>query len=188
MKTLPERIEAERLLLRAYAPADADNLTDLIARSQNELLDSFPKLVARVATRGDAAGHIQEKSELRAARKAFWYGIWLKSGGPQIGECAIKNVDWEIPSGELGYFIDPQHRRKGLASEAMRALLSACLGDLGFRRICVRIFPDNASSLAVAQSVGFVKEGVHRNDFRSGKGQVRDLVYLSMTDDDWRQR
>ena len=175
-------------MLRAYESADAANLSGLISRNQDELIDSFPKLVARVATRGDAAGHIQEKTELRSARKAFWYGLWLKSGGPQIGEITVKNVDWDLPSGELGYCIGPQHRRKGLASEAMRALLSACLGDLGFRRIFVRIFPDNASSLAVAQSVGFVREGVHRNDFLSGKGQVRDLAYLSMTDEDWRKR
>jgi RimJ/RimL family protein N-acetyltransferase len=188
VKTLPERIETERLVLRAYAPDDAANLSALISRNQAELADSFPKLVARVATRGDAAGHIQEKSELRSSRKAFWHGIWLKSGGPQIGEITIKNVDWDIPSGELGYFIDPAHRRKGLASEAMRALLSTCLGDLGFRRIYVRIFPDNASSLALAQAAGFIKEGVHRNEFLSGKGQVRDLVHLSMTDDDWRKR
>ncbi|MFI5350790.1 MAG: GNAT family N-acetyltransferase [Elusimicrobiota bacterium] len=186
MKTLPPRIETGRLLLRAYVAADAESLSALIRRNQDELIDSFPKMVARVAARDDAAGHIQERSELWAARKYFSYGIWTRSGGAPVGEINFKNIDWEIPSGELGYLIDAGHRRQGFAREAMRALTAACFESLGFRRVFVRVFPDNGSSLALAQSAGFVREGVHRNDFLSGKGQVRDLVYLSMTDEDWR--
>ena len=186
--TFSTRIETERLLLRAYAPADAADAAGLIDRNQGDLVESFPKMVARVVARGDAEGYVREKFELWAALKAFWYGIWPKSGGPQIGEINVKNIDWEIPSGELGYFIDAGYRRRGMAAEAMQALLSPCLDALGFRRVFVRVFPDNGASLALARSVGFRREGLHRNDFLSGKGRVRDLVYLSITDADWRER
>jgi ribosomal-protein-alanine N-acetyltransferase len=80
------------------------------------------------------------------------WGMFLKEKGKMVGNCgyiALQNF-----CGEVNYFVAPQHRGRGFAPEALRALLNFGFTDLGLLRIQARCEPDNLSSERVMQKIG----------------------------------
>lgn len=59
---------------------------------------------------------------------------------------------------EIGYEVLPQHRRRGIAAEAVRAMLAWASGQ-GARTFVASIRPDNAASRGVATHLGFRQAG-----------------------------
>jgi RimJ/RimL family protein N-acetyltransferase len=60
---------------------------------------------------------------------------------------------------ELGYEIEPAHRRHGYAAEAAAAMADWAIATAEVRRVVCAIRPDNAASLAVARRIGFRPAG-----------------------------
>ncbi|HDR29267.1 GNAT family N-acetyltransferase [Rhodovulum sp.] len=84
----------------------------------------------------------------------FRLGIAL-ADGPLIGACGL----WGAPPG-LFYFLDPARWGRGLATEAMRALLAACFVRLpGLDVVTADHFADNPASARVLQKLGFQRIG-----------------------------
>jgi RimJ/RimL family protein N-acetyltransferase len=61
---------------------------------------------------------------------------------------------------ELGYTVFPEHRRRGYATEAVRALLAHAQTE-GVTRFIASVAPDNEPSLAIVRRLGFVEVGRH---------------------------
>jgi RimJ/RimL family protein N-acetyltransferase len=53
-----------------------------------------------------------------------------------------------------------------------------------FKRICLRIIASNTEGLLLAERLGFKREGLHRNEFRCGFGELHDVYYYSLTSED----
>ena len=185
-RAFPERIQTERLLLRAYQD-DTASILELLEPNREQLVREFPQM-AWMRTREEAQDFLKQKAEQWQSGKTFCYGIWRTEGGKQVGQIQVKNISWDIPSAELGYFIDGSCRRKGFATETIRAILRVAFQELGFQRIYVRILPSNPESFALAKKVGFQVEGVHRKAFRCGFGQLHDVHYMAVTADDYRRQ
>jgi [ribosomal protein S5]-alanine N-acetyltransferase len=60
---------------------------------------------------------------------------------------------------EIGYSIFADHRRRGYASEAARALAAWALGRGGARTLVASVAPDNEPSLALVRRAGFRQVG-----------------------------
>jgi RimJ/RimL family protein N-acetyltransferase len=93
---------------------------------------------------------------------------------------------WDVPSAELSYFIDSSSERQGFATESISVILRAAFEQVNFKRIFVRIIPSNQGSIALADKLGFKHEGLHRNAFRCGFGELHDVHYFSVTTEDFR--
>ena len=71
---------------------------------------------------------------------------------------------------ELGWVIDPAHAGQGYATEAVRALVGACFGPLGLRRVIAQCFADNTASWRIMEKLGMrredhaVRESLHRTE------------------------
>lgn len=65
---------------------------------------------------------------------------------------------------EVGYSVDPEFRRQGLAREAVRALFDWAYETHGVRRFIASISPTNAPSLGLAAGFGFEQTGSHIDD------------------------
>lgn len=139
----------------------------------------FPQMAA-LYTVEDAQVLIAAKEEHWRLRTTFCYLLWQHETGELIGYLQVKNIAWEIPAAELGYFIDSRWQRQGYASESLRALVRIATQRLGFERIFLRILPDNRESLGLAKKLGFHDEGVHRKAYRCGQGLLHDVRMLSI--------
>jgi RimJ/RimL family protein N-acetyltransferase len=118
--------------------------------------------------------------------RLFCYGIWLKVSKQQIGQLQVKNIVWDVPSAELSYFIGSSTQRQGFATEAISGILRTAFKQLDFKRMFVRIIPSNEESIFLASKLGFKHEGLHRNEFRCGFGELHDVHYFSLTIEDYR--
>jgi len=83
----------------------------------------------------------------------------------------------------IGYIIDPAHQRKGIATEAISAMLDFCFGELGLHRLQAFIHPDNTASRRLVEKLGFRCEGRLRDNLRVGAGWRDDTLYALLATD-----
>lgn len=78
---------------------------------------------------------------------------------------------------ELGWTLDPAFRRRGYATEAVRAVIGACFGPLGLRRVHAGCFAANEPSWRVMERLG-----MRREEHSRGTGLHRSGVWLDGMD------
>jgi [ribosomal protein S5]-alanine N-acetyltransferase len=65
---------------------------------------------------------------------------------------------------EIGYSVDPVYRRRGLAREAVQAMLDWAATTHGIHRFIASISPTNEASLGLVAGFGFVQTGSQVDD------------------------
>ena len=75
-------------------------------------------------------------------------------------------------------------KRTPEASEAMYLMAAHVFDDLGYRRYEWKCHNENKASKRAAERIGFLFEGVFRNDMVV-RGNSRDTAWYAMTDEDW---
>jgi [ribosomal protein S5]-alanine N-acetyltransferase len=83
----------------------------------------------------------------------------------------------------IGYIIDPAHHRKGIATEAVSAMLDFCFGELGIHRVQAFIHPDNAASRRLVEKLGFRYEGLLRDNVRVSDAWRNDMLFALLETD-----
>jgi RimJ/RimL family protein N-acetyltransferase len=80
---------------------------------------------------------------------------------------------------EVGFWLVPAARGRGIGSAAVAAACSWAFGHFGLVRIEMTTLPDNEAALGLARKVGFQREGLLRSrNFERGR-QV-DIVILGL--------
>jgi RimJ/RimL family protein N-acetyltransferase len=79
-----------------------------------------------------------------------------------LGGVTIHQINWELGQGEIGYWLFPQARGRGVATRAARFLAEHAF-ELGLERIEARVFAGNPESERVLERAGFTREGVLRS-------------------------
>jgi len=101
-----------------------------------------------------------------------------RGSGNLLGACALMILDRSAEVAEAGYWVDPAHRGRGVASAALELLSSWAFGELGLARIELHVDPRNEASIAVGRRVGFEIEGTLRRRVRR-LGEQRDLLMMA---------
>ena len=65
---------------------------------------------------------------------------------------------------EVGYRVEPEHRRQGVATEVVQALFDWANREHGITRFRAATAPDNVASQAVLRRFGFRRTGVQMDD------------------------
>jgi Acetyltransferases, including N-acetylases of ribosomal proteins len=81
---------------------------------------------------------------------------------------------------EVGYRVEPQYRRQGVASEVVRALFDWAAREHGVHRFRAAVAPGNAASLAIISRLGFRQSGVQIDDI-DGEELVFELDGWTVT-------
>ncbi|MFX0078830.1 MAG: GNAT family N-acetyltransferase [Candidatus Hermodarchaeota archaeon] len=180
LSKLPEILESQRLLIRKYSEGDGKALFALLERNNNrEFLFPNVEEVATIKTVEDAETKTQRHKVEWETRKRFVLGIWEKTAIKYIGEIWIEPNKWEVPSFELGWFLDQGYLGKGLATEAARRSLEFLFHDLNAHKVIVITRDTNLQSMRLAERLGFEKEG-HFREARIEHGTRYGLVYYGM--------
>ena len=168
-----------------YYEADAPRLWKLIRLNQDRLRESFPILLSTVRDEASASEFIRSLANDRAERKRYGFAIRKIADDTIIGHCIIREIDWTVPKGEVGYWVDSASEGNGYMREAMGALLQFAFRELAMRKLFLRTIPENRRSQALAAKCGFTKEGYLRAEFTTGSGVVSDIVYFGITREDY---
>ena len=100
-----------------------------------------------------------------------------------VGQVYVHHLDWEHRRAELGMWLAPGVRGRGLGSETLRLVGTWLLGACGMLRLQLLAEPGNEPMLRAARAAGFVREGVLRGYLRERRGRV-DVAILSLLPDD----
>jgi len=115
--------------------------------------------------------------------------IILKSSGTYIGNISLDGIDPYERKAAFGLFIgDAINRRKGFGSEAARMLLRFAFEDMGLRRIEATSHGLNKGTPSLNEKLGFVKEGIARQQFFYGGRYVDSIKYGMLRQDYERAR
>ncbi|MFX1310672.1 MAG: GNAT family N-acetyltransferase [Promethearchaeota archaeon] len=186
--TLPSRLETTRLTIRKYEKGDGKELYQLLEKNNNrEYLIEHIDEAANVKTEEDAEIRVQELSVDWTERKRFVMGIWLKSSGKYIGQIWIEPNTWEVPSFELGWFLERSQQGQGIATEASKAVIQFMFNHLKAHKIIVITRDDNEKSSKLAKRLGFIREGHLREHSIKKDGSRVGLLYYGMLKNEWIQ-
>jgi len=101
-------------------------------------------------------------------------------------DCCLGHVFVNLTSqarGNVGYWLLPEARGKGLATRAVRLLSRWALRELRLARLGLLAEPSNPASLRVAERSGFQREGVLRS-YGEIDGRRVDYVCFSLLPSD----
>jgi RimJ/RimL family protein N-acetyltransferase len=102
-----------------------------------------------------------------------------------LGQVIVHSVEWDHGRAELGIWLAPQARGRGLGRHALRLAAKWLLTTCGLERVQVLTEPNNAPMLGAARAAGFQLEGVLRGYQRDRSGRV-DCAVLSLVRSDLR--
>jgi RimJ/RimL family protein N-acetyltransferase len=97
----------------------------------------------------------------------------IEHEGRAIGKAGF----WKPP--EIGYILHPDHWGRGLAREALEAVIRAGFEIGGLEEIVADVDPRNAASLGLLERLDFVRTGFARETWEIG-GVLLDSVYLTL--------
>lgn len=86
----------------------------------------------------------------------------------------------------LGWCLDPGHRGRGYATEAVRRLIRLCFEDLALRRVTAICLADNVASWRLMERVGMRRELHARRECLHRSGEWLDSVGYALLADEWR--
>jgi RimJ/RimL family protein N-acetyltransferase len=128
--------------------------------------------------REHAVGFVGAVSATAWANKTAANFAALDADGDFVGSFALVRINPGQSVAEVGYWVAPGARRRGVARRAAAAVTEWALREIGFARVELLAATGNAGSRRVAESVGFTQEGVLRS-FAAGRGERDDLVMYS---------
>jgi RimJ/RimL family protein N-acetyltransferase len=99
--------------------------------------------------------------------------------GVTVGHAGFHGPPDESGMVEVGYTVDPLHRRRGYARAMLRALIARAAGEPGVTTVRAAIRPDNVASLGTIRGFGFVKVG-EQWDEEDGLETVYELSVTSV--------
>jgi RimJ/RimL family protein N-acetyltransferase len=121
---------------------------------------------------------IASQARLRARGEYLSLVVSDAPGGPFLGVVMLHSIAWRHRRAELGYWLVPAARGRGLARTAAALLTEWAFATLPLDRLEITTAPGNAAALRLAAAIGFEREGVMRaRNFE--RGRPVDLVMLA---------
>ncbi|KZE41678.1 GNAT family N-acetyltransferase [Microbacterium sp. T32] len=101
-----------------------------------------------------------------------------------IGDLVLFHLDAASGTAEIGWVVNPAAAGRGLATEAVRALIDTAFEVYGLRRLVARIDAENARSIALAERIGMRREA-HLIENEWFKGRWSDEVDYAVLAREW---
>jgi ribosomal-protein-serine acetyltransferase len=177
---VPMPITTPRLELRAVAPGYGQQQLDAI----NESLDSLRPWMGWVHHADEMTLEARE-SWLRHHAAAFirreklFMLAFEGNTGTLVGGTGFHDIDWDVPSFGIGYWVRPSTQGQGYATEMTVALTRYAFLALKAVRVEITHSSQNSASRRVIEKAGFMLEGTRRRDhwLPAERGLDDTLVY-----------
>lgn len=170
----PKRLNAGAVALRGWRASDAPAIA--AACSDPEIQRWLP--MPSPYTQNHALEYVAAMDEEAATGKGFAMAIVDPSSDRAVGSIGFRMAR-ETGIADVGYWVAPDARRKGVATSALCALSAWVFENLHPVRLELLVNTSNVASQRVAEKAGFVREGVLRA-YHELRGRRMDMVMFSM--------
>lgn len=150
--TQPTLAVGPGVCLRPFTAHDVDAIYD--AHQDPEHLRWVP--VRQPYTRESAERFaLGVSTEMWAEESGCVFAIADPRTGDLLGSVGVPFIDHAAGQAEIGYWVVPAARGRGIATASLRAVSDWLFDTLGLTTLTLHIEPDNPASLAVARGAGF---------------------------------
>ena len=163
------------VVLRPWRDAD---LEALVAAVQDPDIPRWTRVPSPYTER-EGREFLEGQGRQRLAGESLNLAVVDAGNGDLLGSIGVIRLDPARRTAEVGYWVAPQARRRGVATRAVRLASRWALGTLGLARLELLTEPDNLASQRVAERCGYVREGLMRS-YQEIKGRRRDYVLYSL--------
>jgi RimJ/RimL family protein N-acetyltransferase len=179
-QTVPIPIETPRLFLRRLHATDWKDLLELM--SDEELFtysDVQPMEEEQVLQWLEHDAHVK----LSTAGQAFYLGIALREPARLIGFLALRLLDPHRLQASVSVYVNRAFQRKGLASEALGAVLDFCFDAIHLHRVSAACESRNVAGCKLLEKTGLRCEGEFVKDKLAGDEWVNTTSYAILEEE-----
>ena len=175
-------IETERLIIRPFVESDYKRIYEVcndfeVAKTTLSLPIPY--------TEEDAKSFITYTLNSAKENNYHEYGICFKDDPNNIIGCiGLCSISSRSLKAELGYWIDRNHWKKGIASEAAKAIINFAFKELKLHSVFARHFDMNPASGKVMQKIGMTYVGKMR-EHEQRLGKYYDVIYYETIASDY---
>lgn len=177
MIDFPIEFYTERLLIRMPLPGDGKSVCAAVNASLVEL-KPWMKWAQNEHTEYESEKGIREAHIRFLQRENLRLLVFLKDTGQFIASSSLHNVDWDVRKFEIGYWIDTRFSGQGYMTEAIQGVCEFAIHQLDAKRLEIRCDTRNSKSKLIPERLGFILEGVLRNEDLSVDGNELRDTYL----------
>jgi RimJ/RimL family protein N-acetyltransferase len=153
----PEGLRAGGVILRFPSLDDVDAILPAFTDPELREAGNLPAF-----SREELAASIDELPSLADRGRLLALAALDAQTGEVVGGGTLHHLDAERRIVEIGYFVLPDARRRGIATTIAR-LLAEHAFSLGIERVAAYVNVGNTASEHVAERAGFTREGVVRS-------------------------
>ena len=178
------KIITDRLVIRCFQPSDAR----LVKQSIDESLEHLRPWMIWTKNEPET---IEKKTErLRQFRGEFdlgidySFGIFNKEESVLIGSTGL-HTRLNKNAREIGYWVNVNYLRQGIATEAVKALLKVGFEIESLDRIQISCDPNNLASKSIPKKLGFIHDDTLNNTKVDVHGNPRGDMIWTMHKEDY---
>jgi len=173
---------SDTIVMRKLTLDDAREVYAMIDKNRGHF-DVWLPGVNDTNSKEKAEANIAKWEDEAKNRKSFILGIF--KDGRYVGNIDLHDFYEEAKSASMGYWISEDAQGNGIVTGCARALISYAFDEMGLNRIRIYCATPNKKSRAIPERLGFVQEGVLREDY-SIKGKIFDLAVYGMLKREWK--
>jgi RimJ/RimL family protein N-acetyltransferase len=175
-------IKTERLILRPfekpdleqvlsyYSLPDVQRYLDWKARDKSEAKSAFESMC--------------KQTRLTRPGEVLTLAIVRKSDGKVMGHVSLRYTDSTAAQGEIRFAIGPTFRKKGYASEAVKAVVTLGFEEFRLHRVYARTAGQNEASARLLKGLGMRLEA-HYREHALFQGEWDEELHFAVLDREW---
>ncbi len=178
-------LETPRLRLRRFSTRDAEPLQRYRADPEVARYQGWEEGYSLTK----AQSLVQEMAGFDPGYLGTWFqmAIELKETGTAIGDIGVHTLAEDPKQVKIGYTLAREHQGKGIATEALTAMLDYLFAEMKRHRVLAYVDIENQRSIRLLERLGFRREG-HLRASSWSKGEWRDDYLYAILADEWLDR
>jgi len=133
----------------------------IVTACNDRALAEFLEMIPSPYTAADARDYIERTREGWIEGKTSNFAVLLD--GAAVGSIGVHWLEPDQGLAEIGYWVAPQARGRGVCTRAVRLVSRWVLERPGMERLQLRADEENIASRKVAENAGFTQEGILRS-------------------------
>ncbi|WP_422390330.1 GNAT family N-acetyltransferase [Arthrobacter sp. N1] len=162
---------AGQVMLRRFEDRDVPMVQELSTDPYVPLIGTLPPSCDRAG----ALAYIARQRQRHVEGAGFSFAVAEAGSGQALGMIGLWLRDRALGRAQVGYAVMPRARGRGVATDALRALVPFAWTLPELHRLELHVEPWNTASASAATSAGFAVEGLLRGYLEIG-GRRRDLM------------
>jgi RimJ/RimL family protein N-acetyltransferase len=172
-------LNGDVVVLRPWRDDDAAAVAEMC---DDESVSRWMPIMPHPYTLGDGEEWVGDAARKWREDRAANFAVEDPATGVLVGSCGLR-VDVEKQSGEIGYLVHRDHRRRGVAAACVALLTDWGFDELGLGRLQIRADRRNVASRRTITASGYAFEAVLRNSCVVHGERVTDVLHAMLPGD-----